>query len=392
MFDSRLGAVTFMDLVQLALSLAKKYFLAAGTSFGHSHKSIQDASRMPEIARDVVGMVGYGRKKPCVCLHCPKKKVDHGVGCIKSLDIRRISSFFLMTIYCSERPVMGQDFMLLEALKTFSVNEATPWLGRIVKSYRNPISAYTPEEEEILTDLEQPCEDNHYTDVRMVASKLSSHKIQADFLGLFGFTLESRSTHSRELASHAVQRLRIHNEELVLKRVLQNPSVLQRLDEWGFGVLKPVFMIVGLLIADGISYHEENNNHVAAGIQIDPGQAAAASMGVPFPSASPVRVAVQNETGSRTSLFAAGRRVFAVEYRVFQRKMTSNPWGRISVENTRLRRHGPSGDRTFDLDGHIRTITEASPEESQFEFLDESLDELIDEDAENSYFSIEKES
>ena len=220
-----------------------------------------------------------------------------------------------------------------------------------------------------------------------MTEKLSSAKIQAEFLALFGFTLESKNTANRELQNRIVRRLRIHNDDEVLKTVFQNENVITTLEDWKFGFLSPVFMVVGLLIADEITYHETNSQEMQGSMQVDAAKIAASSSGVTLPISSQMGGSLKHTNKTDLHIKAKGQRVFAIEYRILRRDPSLNFRSKPSLDKVTLGAHGPQGDRTFEQRSHTGHSADSSAATAHF--LKDSFDEFIEGDEQESYFSLE---
>jgi hypothetical protein len=106
--------------------------------------------------------------------------------------------------------------------------------------------------------------------------------------------------------------------------------------------LHPLYLIVGLLVADDIVYTSDETSHRGIGGNIDPVQIAALAGGMPLPLQSSLGVDRTKGSQGKLETVASGKRVFAIEYRSFRKRL-------IPSENRRveLKGHGPKGDRTF---------------------------------------------
>lgn len=236
------------------------------------------------------------------------------------------------------------DFYLLEPLQTYPTNDAKSWLGRIVQDFRRPVSAYTPQTVPSPYEFEYHADPN-FTDITKVIDSIKSTSVQLSILDLFGISGEFYRSHKHTFESRKVERWRVHHDAKVLERVLLEADVAVDLEKWDFGFFRPLYLIVGFLVTDSVSYRSEEKSKTSLGGQIDPAQIAGLASGVPLPVTSSIQP--KNEVGRDEVLKAevSGSRIIAIEYRSFRKRLIQRPGKSVNLKN-----HGPHGERTFNKD------------------------------------------
>ena len=273
---------------------------------------------------------------------------------------------------------MGRDraFWLLDPLQTISTTEdPTAWLGRIVLDYRSPLAAYTPRSSSTssVSELNQSV----FLNFSNIINHITSDSFKVSLLNLLGVSYEDYKSQAHSFQIAQAQSLRIVQDRDVLAKVLDQVEVTADLEQWRFSTFRPVYFIVGVLLAKDIRYSTKSADRRGVGGDVDPVSIAGLAAGVPMPLSASVGEHHMQSRDDSTESVAQGNRVFAIEYRVLKKRLFS---GRPHIET-----HGPKGDRAFGLgesDDHSGQEGEVVARE-QIELDPESFVEAVEDEEED---------
>ena len=172
------------------------------------------------------------------------------------------------------------------------------------------------------------------------ASSESARLLLADMLH---FTRSRSKTETPRFQSDKVRRLKLLQEQAYWKRALALDDVKVQLKEW-HKINRPVYLIVGLLIADRVHYAEATMEERLHEIGAKPptqltSLAVGSPVSMPDIAEGSVSKTMQQQRGMK--LTATEKRIFAVEYRVLTKRLLSMS-GQVD-----MRPGGIRGDRAF---------------------------------------------
>jgi hypothetical protein len=274
--------------------------------------------------------------------------------------------------------VQQKSFYLLEPFQSYPASNAKEWLGRVVSDYRRPVAGYTPTTTLPFT-LEHH-DDPNFSNVSAILEAISSDSIKVSFLEIFGISLEDYKTKKHAAMSQRVQRLRVHNDALLLDKMLEQADVLADLDKWGFSIFCPFYLIVGLLVTKDIVYATNESSHHGVDAKLDPAQIAGLVTVAPIPLQSTIISDTSRGSQARLGTRATGQRIFAIEYRSFRKRLIQYGPNRADLKG-----YGPKGDRTFaaSSDTYSTGPLSASHCEMQISLDAEDFSEIIETDCDD---------
>ena len=279
------------------------------------------------------------------------------------------------------------SFYLLHPFHTIPVDRHPgEWLGRIVKSYSDPRANFTPAAGYSVSSSGTIDDDPGFLNVEQLIHSASSKSLRLSLADMLSLGHSYDKTNSPSFQSRKIRRLKLLQEDDFRQRSLALDDVKVKLKDW-HKLKQPVYMIVGVLIADQVRYAEEEHQGRQNEMEVKPpSEIASLSIGSPIPIPNPGEVGI---SGSRdfkraVKLTATGSRIFAVEYRVLTKRLLSTS-GKIDV-----RPGGIRGDRAF---GHEEDkMGSPTGEEQQVEIFPDPdpLSEVVEEsDAEEYSFTVD---
>ena len=254
------------------------------------------------------------------------------------------------------------SFYLLEPFQGIPVDKPEEWLARITSDYRRPRAAFTPPKaREPYFEFDT---DRDYSDLERVLKEVHSTNILISSLDVLGISHEDFTSKKHTFRSRKVERLRIYHDATVLEQTLADPEVASDIEGWDLNVFSPMYFVVGLLVTSNITYDSsETSGHKTKAV-IDPVNALGLATGVPtgvVPSAKIEAEDKQRESATAHTQVSGKKRVFAVEYRSFRKRLRQQP-GKVG----KLGGYGPQGDRTFgatdQTDDDVEVQVELDPE------------------------------
>ena len=276
-------------------------------------------------------------------------------------------------------------FYLLSPLNTIPAKDPQDWIGRIVKSYADPRANFTPPNENRAVEGVSVDDDPGFRNVEEIINSARSKSAQLLLADMLRFTHSRSTADAPRFQSAKVRRLKLLQEDTYCKRLLALDEVKTQLREW-HKINRPVYLIVGLLIADRVHYAEQTQEESTNMIEAKPPTrliSAAAGSPVSMPDIAEGSVSKTMKQQRGITLTAAGKRIFAVEYRVLTKRLLSMS-GQVD-----MRPGGIRGDRSF---GYKEDVTGApTAEEQQSEVISDPdpLPDVVDEaDAEEYCFSV----
>lgn len=279
----------------------------------------------------------------------------------------------------------GSTFYLLPPLNTIPAKDPQDWIGRIVKSYSDPRANFTPPKDNPAIEGANVDDDTGFRNVEEIVKNARSKSAQLLLADMLHFTHTRSTADAPHFQSAKVQRLKLLQEDTYCKRLLTLDHVKTQLREW-HKINRPVYLIVGLLIADRVHYAEEAHEESTSMIEAKPPTqliSAAAGFPVSMPDIAEGSVSKTMEQQRGVTLTAMGKRIFAVEYRVLTKRLLSMS-GQVD-----MRPGGIRGDRSF---GREENVLGASVvEEQQTEVIPDPdpLPDVVEEaDAEEYCFSV----
>ena len=274
-------------------------------------------------------------------------------------------------------------FYLLKPLQTIKAAEPKQWIGRIVKSYEDPESNFTPHSALPSSFAPGISDDTGFSNVEAIIKSANSTTFSAMLADMLRLGQADSGSSAPEFKSRKVRRLKLQQEGEYLRHRLALPEVKGHLKDW-HSTRHPVYFIVGLLITDHVRYSDSSKKQSSREVEAEPPtKLAAAAMGVPGPTPTVAKIGASSSKGSELdmSLTASGTRIFAVEYRVLRKRFLSTS-GHID-----MRPGGIRGDRAF---AHEEDQTGASDmEQQQIEIvMDEDTLADVDEEAEERCITV----
>ncbi|KAL8787689.1 MAG: hypothetical protein Q9195_007645 [Heterodermia aff. obscurata] len=279
-----------------------------------------------------------------------------------------------------------ESFYLLPPLKTIAVDSSEPprrWIGRIVKSYSDPVANYTPQGATAEAVIN---EDAGFRSVEQIIDNTRSKSARLQLADMFTVSHSRSKTQSPHFeTSRVVHRIKLRQEEDYLTRVLGLDEVKVQMKKW-HRLNAPVFLIVGLLVADQINYAEFKDEMLEKAIEGKPPSglvSLAVGSPVPMPDVAGASISKSLKEQRQTRLTAIGKRIFAIEYRVLTKRLLSMS-GQLD-----MRPGGIRGDRSF---GKAEDTMNEVVEEQQTEVFPDPdpLAEVIDdEDVEEYCFNVD---
>ena len=228
-------------------------------------------------------------------------------------------------------------------------------------------------------------DDPGFRNVEEIIDTVRSESARLSLADMLHFTHSRSKADAPRFQSLKVRRLKLLQEDGYRKRVLALDDVKVQLKEW-HTIHRPVYLIVGLLIADYVHYAEERNEASTNEIEAKPptqliSMAAGLPVSMPDIAEGSVSKTMKQQRGMK--LTAAGKRIFAVEYRVLTKRLLSMS-GQVD-----MRPGGIRGDRSF---GHEEDAMGAPiAEEQQVEVISDPdpLPDVVEEtDAGEYCFSV----
>lgn len=278
------------------------------------------------------------------------------------------------------------SFYLLPPLNTIAVEDPQEWIGRIVKSFSDPEGNFTPG-----TDLppdQRPLvkDDPGFSDVEGIIESAKSKSLRLSLADMLRMSHSTSETNAPQFQSPKVRRLKLQQEDHYRVRVLALEDVKAQLKLW-HGVRRPVYLIVGVLVADQVHYAEKATKNTSQKISAKPPSqlaSIAAAAPVPMPSVAQGSMSTSSERKLGMGLTATGRRIFAVEYRVLLKRLLSTS-GQID-----MRPGGNRGDRNFGREEEAMGSLDTEKQQTEVISDPDPFSEFVD-DAEEEYcFVVDK--
>ena len=276
-------------------------------------------------------------------------------------------------------------FYLLPPFNTIPAKDPREWIGRIVKSYNDPRANFTPPRGNPAMEGVEIEDDTGFRNVKEIIDNANSDSARLLLADMLHFTHSRSKADTPRFQSDNVRRLKLLEEDSYCKRLLALDDVKVQLKEW-HKINRPVFLIVGLLIADGVHYAEEKTEENSNEIGVKPPTGLTsliAGSPVPMPDIAEASWSKTRKQQRGIKLTATGERIFAVEYRVLTKRLLS------MSGQADMRPGGIRGDRTF---GHEEDAMGApTAEEQQTEVIadpDPLPDVVEDADAEDYCFTV----
>ncbi|KAL8824801.1 MAG: hypothetical protein Q9191_004812 [Dirinaria sp. TL-2023a] len=237
------------------------------------------------------------------------------------------------------------NFYLLPPLNTLPVENPHEWIGRIVKSYGDPGGNFTPVN--VPAHIRQNIrDDGGFCSLEQIIESQKGRSLGASLAEILKFSVSHTQVDTPEFYSPKVRRLKLQQEDRNRQTILALEEVKAHLKEW-HTLKHPVYLIVGVLVADHIGYAEKSRTKKSHELGLNsPGELASLAAGLPIPVPDVVDFNLANSAEHRreTMLTAVGTRIFAIEYRVLTKRFLSTS-GKIDV-----RPGGIRGERTFSDD------------------------------------------
>ncbi|MCJ1333430.1 hypothetical protein MMC10_010129 [Thelotrema lepadinum] len=211
-------------------------------------------------------------------------------------------------------------FYLLDSLHTLNGDEAEQWLGRIVKSYRDPEKANSPKDTQKIRS--EPKKDDA---IRSLYQRIKRHEgtsVHVTLTDMLGLSNNRTKSSEPSFESQQVERHYLDQIEDVKHRLEEDEVAKSKLGDW-ISIAQPVYLVAGVLVADQVKYNEGKSEEKKTEASLEPlSKELAHAMGLP-PQAN-IKAQVSRETSteqSRTTTLV-GRRIFAVEYVVLRKRLT----------------------------------------------------------------------
>lgn len=276
-------------------------------------------------------------------------------------------------------------FYLLPPFNTIPAKDPHQWIGRIVKFYNDPRANFTPPRDNPAMEEVDVDDDPGFRKVEEIIDSASSESARLLLADMLRFNHARSRTDAPRFQPDKVRRLKLLQEDSYCKRVLALDDVKVQLKEW-HKLSRPVYLIVGLLIADRVHYAEkttgESSNEIGAK---PPTRLTSVAFGSPvsMPDIAEGSVSKTRQQQRRMKLTATEKRIFAVEYRVLTKRLLSMS-GQVD-----MRPGGIRGDRAFGQEEDA--MGGPTTEEQQTEVIvdpDPLPDVVEDADAEEYCFTV----
>jgi hypothetical protein len=266
-------------------------------------------------------------------------------------------------------------YYLLDPLQTLVAADPQAWLGRIVKNRDCPIEGYTPRGSAKPPPLE--VEDSIFLDYAQLEERNATQGFKLAILGdILSTSFERSGSEGQSLKAKQLQRLRLHHDDDVFTKVRSQPDVMADIEMWNLRFRRPLYFIVGLLVAtDAVHGVSIQKSHGTSG-SVDPGQIALLASGVFLPGGSSIGGNQTRGQVSTTDTVTKNQRIVAFEYRVVKRRgITGDP------KKSKLSPYKHKGDRTFGSEEDVES--ESAPLKIVVELGSETFEEFLeDEEAE----------
>ena len=276
-------------------------------------------------------------------------------------------------------------FYLLPPFNTIPAKDPHDWIGRIVKYYNDPRANFTPPRGNPALEGIDIDDDPGFRKVEEIVDSASSESARLLLADMLHFTRSHFRAETPRFQSDKVRRLKLLQEEAYCKRALALDDVKVQLKGW-HKINRPVYLIVGLLIADRVHYAEEKMEGKSNGTGVKPptqltSLAVGSPMSMPDIAEGSMSKTMQQQRGMK--LTATEKRIFAVEYRVLTKRLISMS-GQVD-----MRPGGIRGDRAFGQEEDA--MGGPTTEEQQTEVIadpDPLPDVVEDADAEEYCFTV----
>lgn len=267
-----------------------------------------------------------------------------------------------------------RKFYLLPPLNTLPVEDPHEWIGRIVKSYGDPGEGFTPEH--VPAELRQSIRDDKgFCHVEEIMESQKGRSLGASLADMLRFNVSTTEIDAPQFYSPKIRRLKLQQEDRNRQMILALEDVKAQLKEW-HTMKHPVYLIVGVLVANHIGYAEKSSkeNRKESALK-PPSQLASFAAGFPIPMPDVVEFNQANSVAYRreTKLTAVGTRIFAIEYRVLTKRLLSTS-GKIDV-----RPGGIRGERTFSDSEEPNADLDAEYQRSEVVVDPDPLPDVIEE-------------
>lgn len=266
-------------------------------------------------------------------------------------------------------------YYLLDPLQTLVAADPQAWLGRIVKNRDCPIEGYTPRGSAKTPPLE--VEDSIFLDYSQLQERNSTHGFKLAILGdILSTSFERSGSEGQSLKTKQLQRLRLHHDDEVFMKVRSQPDVISDIEMWNLRFRRPLYFIVGLLVATDAVHGVSAQKSHGTSASVDPGQIALLASGVLLPGSSSVGSHQTRGQLSATDTVMKNQRIVAFEYRVVKRRGISR-----DLNKSKLSPYKNRGDGTFGLEEDLES--QSAPLEIMVELGSETFEEFLeDEEAE----------
>ena len=286
---------------------------------------------------------------------------------------------------------MGEPvFYLLDSLHTLSGagSQAEAWLGRIVRNYRDPEKAYSPENtHQIKLNLAK--KDGAISSLYQRITRHDGTLVHVALTDMLGLSTSRTKTSEPSFESQQVERYYLTQIDEVKRRLLEDAAAKLKLEE-RISFAHPVYLVAGVLVADRVRYNEERSEVAKAEASLDPLPSDVA-LAAGLPPQANVRARVEREKATEHSraTTVVGRRVFAVEYVVLRK--------RLSKLGATKWRSMPRVEGTFGLEGGeegvlrmegVKDAEGSMGEREEFEILVDEEPILQFEEAEEMCFGL----
>ena len=254
---------------------------------------------------------------------------------------------------------------LLGRYTTLPGEEPKKWLGRVVTNYAWPSSNYAPELDIDVSEITGPVRDDEgYTNVSEIIEANKNASFHAEIAERFGLHAKANSEAKPTFKSPKVQQLAIYQHKAVFKKY-ENSTHYTDLKEMAT-LTKPLYLIVGVLVSEKISYSEHKSSELSAG-----GDATISASGTSAPSDPSISAGGEFEVKktNKGDNDLTGKRVFAIQYCIIKKRLLSKS-GRLHLTSGTLH-----GDRTFGEDNQGATHREQTFE---LNLVDETLEEELE--------------
>ena len=267
-----------------------------------------------------------------------------------------------------------RTFYLLPPLNTLPVEDPYQWIGRIVKSYADPDENFTPVD--VPAHVRHSIRDDEgFCQIEEIIKSQKGRSLGASLAEMLRFSTSSTTMDASRFYSPKLRRLKLQQEDRNRQAILALEEVKARLREW-HTLRHPVYLIVGVLVADHIGYAEKSSTEKAHEFGLKPPtQLATIAAGLPLPVPDVLETDMANSTTHRSEmkLTAVGTRIFAIEYRVLTKRLLSTS-GKIDV-----RPGGIRGERTFSDNEKANAAFDAEAHQSEVIADPDPLPDVVEE-------------